>query len=71
MRRDVITKSFADTKVEVRDGAAIVKQASEALEALLLKRIKAAEKITRRAEDLAYSAAPPPHTYNYTDSVVS
>ncbi|XP_037292245.1 voltage-dependent calcium channel subunit alpha-2/delta-4 [Manduca sexta] len=69
VRREEILKGFSDIKIEVRNGTAIVNKMAGDLEELLLKRVKAAENIMRKAEELAKNTKPPPGEYVFDDSV--
>lgn len=63
--------SAKDLRVEERNGAAMVQGMARELEALLQARTRAAERVARRAEQLADSAPPLPIDYTFHSSVVS
>ncbi|XP_050667961.1 voltage-dependent calcium channel subunit alpha-2/delta-4-like [Leptidea sinapis] len=73
VRRDVLSKNFADIKVEARNGSAILQKAAKALVDLLERRGKAAEAIMRKAEELATNVLETkiaaPTDYTFDDSI--
>ncbi|XP_045514107.1 voltage-dependent calcium channel subunit alpha-2/delta-4-like [Pieris brassicae] len=73
VRRDVLSQSFSNIKIEMRNGSAILQRASRALEGLLDRRGKAAEAIMRKAEELSTyileNKKPPPPDYMFDHSV--
>lgn len=75
VRKDVLSKSFSDIKIELRNGSAILEKASRALEDLLDRRGDAAEAIMRKAEELSTyileNKIKPPPDYTFDLSVVS
>ncbi|CAG4935593.1 unnamed protein product [Colias eurytheme] len=73
VRRDVLSKGFSDTKIELRNGKDILEKAAKALEDLLDRRVKAAEAIMRKAEELSThnleNKIQPPLNYTFDHSV--
>ncbi|XP_045493057.1 voltage-dependent calcium channel subunit alpha-2/delta-3-like [Colias croceus] len=72
VRRHVLSKSFSEFNVEIRNGSAILEKASKDLEDFLEKRGQAAEAIMRRAEELSSHIlknkieAPTNYTFDYS-----
>lgn len=71
VRREELLKGFGDVKMEVRDGSAIVDRTATRLEELLLRRVRAAEEIMRKAEEIATPKLQPPASYTFDNSIVS
>ncbi|CAF4825853.1 unnamed protein product [Pieris macdunnoughi] len=73
VRRDVLSQSFSNIKIEMRNGSAILQRASRALEDLLDRRGKAAEAIMSKAEELSTyileNKIQPPPDYTFDHSV--
>lgn len=63
--------AFSDAMMVARNGTALVNKAADALEDLLTRRVKAAENIMRKAEELDKDETPPPDNYVFDHSVVS
>lgn len=71
VRREELLKGFGDVKMEVRDGSLIVDRTAKRLEELLLRRVRAAEQIMRKAEEIATPKLQPPTSYKFDNSIVS
>lgn len=71
VRREELLKGFSDVKMEVRDGSAIVDRTAKRLEEVLLRRVRAAEAIMRKAEEIATPKVKPSASYTFDNSIVS
>ncbi|XP_028032145.1 uncharacterized protein LOC114244507 [Bombyx mandarina] len=69
VKREELLSAFSDAMMVARNGTALVNKAADALEDLLTRRVKAAENIMRKAEELDKDETPPPDNYVFDHSV--